>query len=79
MKLDAFARSNAIPAWNLLGATQNQQQFVVSVCFCIPVTAVLRGMTFPVRCHPDLQASHGLLIMIELLQYTYRSCMPHCA
>ena len=77
MKLDTFTQSNAIPAWHLLRATQNQQQFVVSVCFCIRVTAILWGMTLPVRRHPDLQASHRLLIMIELLQC--RGCALYCA
>ena len=68
MKLDALTQSNAIPAWHLLRTTQNQQQFVMSVCFSVSVAAILWGMTLPVWRHPDLQASHGLLIMIKLLQ-----------
>lgn len=67
MKVDAFTRSDAIPAWHLLRTTQDQQQFVMSVCFSVPVAAILWGVTFPVGRHPDLQASHGLLIMVKLL------------
>lgn len=54
MKLDAFTQSNAIPAWHLLRAAQNQQQSVMSVFFCVPVAAILWGVTLPVRSHPDL-------------------------
>ena len=68
MKLDAFTRSNAIPAWHLLRTSQNQQQSVMSVGFGVPVAAILWGVTLPVRRHPDLQASHSLRIMVELLQ-----------
>ena len=68
MQPDAFARSNAVPDGRIFGATKNKQQLVVSVCLCISIATILRCVSLLVRGHPDLQAPHSLLVMVELLQ-----------
>lgn len=69
---DTFAMSNAVPAGHVFGTPKNEQQLIVSVIFCISITAILWCVSLSVRRHPDLQAPYSLLVMIEFLQ-----CVPN--
>lgn len=67
MEHDTGPRGGSLPSRHSPRAPKNLQQLVVSVTFAVFTATVLRPVTTSVRCHPDLEESGPLVLLIHFL------------
>lgn len=67
MKGNASSCCGRLPGWHGSCASQYVQKLVLPVSFTVFAAAVLRLVASSVWCHPDLQKSGTLILLIHLL------------